>query len=109
MITSEAGGSDAYRSRMFKAELAQLAATIGLIITVCHMPPGTSKWNRIEHRLFSFISMTWRGKPLTTHRTVVDFPSPDTTGTANGTTASPHHHAQPIALPALVTHGNDHG
>ena len=81
MITADAGGSNAYRSRMFKAELATLAATIGLIITVCHMPPGTSKWTQIEHRLFSFISMNWRGKPLTTYRTVVELIAATTTKT----------------------------
>jgi Rhodopirellula transposase DDE domain len=81
MITADAGGSNAYRSRMFKAELAALAATIGLVITVCHMPPGTSKWNKIEHRLFSFISMNWRGKPLTTYRTVVELIAATTTAT----------------------------
>jgi Rhodopirellula transposase DDE domain len=72
MITADAGGSNSYRSRAFKVELAKLATAIGLIITVCHMPPGTSKWNKIEHRMFSFISMNWRGKPLTTYRTVVE-------------------------------------
>ena len=81
MITADAGGSNSYRSRMFKAELATLAATIGLIITVCHMPPGTSKWNKIEHRLFSFITMNWRGKPLTTYRTVVELIAATTTRT----------------------------
>jgi len=81
MITADAGGSNAYRSRMFKAELATLATTIGLAITVCHMPPGTSKWNKIEHRLFSFISMNWRGKPLTTYRTVVELIAATTTTT----------------------------
>jgi hypothetical protein len=81
MITADAGGSNAYRSRMFKAELAKLAASIGLIITVCHMPPGTSKWNKIEHRLFAFISMNWRGKPLTTYRTVVELIAATTTQT----------------------------
>ncbi|MGH9155402.1 MAG: ISAzo13 family transposase [Acidimicrobiales bacterium] len=81
MITADAGGSNSYRSRAFKTELAKLATTIGLIITVCHMPPGTSKWNRIEHRLFSFISMNWRGKPLTTYRTVVELIAATTTRT----------------------------
>jgi hypothetical protein len=81
LITADAGGSNGYRSRMFKAELATLAATIGLVITVCHMPPGTSKWNKIEHRLFSFISMNWRGKPLTTYRTVVELIAATTTKT----------------------------
>jgi Rhodopirellula transposase DDE domain len=72
MITADAGGSNSYRSRAWKVELAELAATIGLVITVCHMPPGTSKWNKIEHRLFSFISINWRGKPLTTYRVIVE-------------------------------------
>jgi Rhodopirellula transposase DDE domain len=81
MITADAGGSNSYRSRMFKAELVALAATIGVIITVCHMPPGTSKWNKIEHRLFSFISMNWRGKPLTTYRTIVELIAATTTAT----------------------------
>jgi hypothetical protein len=81
MITADAGGSNGYRSRAFKAELARLAATIGLIITVCHMPPGTSKWNKIEHRLFSFISINWRGKPLTTYRVIVELIAATTTRT----------------------------
>ncbi len=81
MITADAGGSNSYRSRAFKVELAKLAATIGIVITVCHMPPGTSKWNKIEHRLFSFISMNWRGKPLTTYRTVVELIAATTTRT----------------------------
>jgi hypothetical protein len=81
MITADAGGSNAYRSRVFKTELAKLAATIGLIITVCHMPPGTSKWNKIEHRLFSFITINWRGKPLLTYRTVVELIAATTTQT----------------------------
>jgi hypothetical protein len=81
MITADAGGSNSYRSRLWKTELAKLAATIGLVITVCHMPPGTSKWNKIEHRLFSFISMNWRGKPLTTYRVIVNLIAGTTTAT----------------------------
>jgi Rhodopirellula transposase DDE domain len=81
MITADAGGSNSYRSRAWKTELAKLAATIGVIITVCHMPPGTSKWNKIEHRLFSFISINWKGKPLTTYRTVVELIAATTTAT----------------------------
>jgi hypothetical protein len=81
MITADAGGSNSYRSRAWKTELAALAATIGVVITVCHMPPGTSKWNKIEHRLFSFISMNWRGKPLRTYRTVVELIAATTTTT----------------------------
>ena len=68
-------------TRAWKTELAKLAASIGVIITVCHMPPGTSKWNKIEHRLFSFISINWKGKPLTTYRTVVELIAATTTAT----------------------------
>ena len=72
LITADAGGSNGYRTRAWKAGLAGLAAETGLAITVCHMPPGTSKWNRIEHRLFSAITMSWRGRPLTSHEVVVN-------------------------------------
>src|SRR3954463_4641247 len=71
LITADAGGSNSYRYRLWKAELAVLAAETGLQITVCHFPPGTSKWNTIEHRLFSQITMNWRGRPLTSHQVVV--------------------------------------
>ena len=72
MITADAGGSNSYRNRSWKVELARLAAETGLEITVCHYPPGTSKWNKIEHRLFSFITKNWRGRPLTSYRTIVE-------------------------------------
>lgn len=72
LITADAGGSNSYRYRLWKAELAALAAETGLAITVCHFPPGTSKWNKIEHRLFSQITMNWRGRPLTSHEVVVN-------------------------------------
>ena len=71
LITADAGGSNGYRYRVWKTELAALAAETGLAITVCHFPPGTSKWNKIEHRLFSHITMNWRGRPLTSHEVVV--------------------------------------
>jgi len=71
LITADAGGSNSHRYRLWKAELAALATETGLIITVCHFPPGTSKWNKIEHRLFSQITMNWRGRPLTSHEVVV--------------------------------------
>jgi hypothetical protein len=71
LITADAGGSNSYRYRLWKAELAVLAAETDLQITVCHFPPGTSKWNKIEHRLFSQITMNWRGRPLTSHEVVV--------------------------------------
>jgi len=81
MITADAGGSNGYRVRAWKWYLAQLAAETGLEITVCHYPPGTSKWNKIEHRLFSFISMNWRGRPLTNIRTIVELIGSTTTTT----------------------------
>ena len=81
MITADAGGSNGYRVRAWKWHLAQLANETGLTITVCHYPPGTSKWNKIEHRLFSFISMNWRGRPLTDMRTIVELISATSTDT----------------------------
>jgi len=81
MITADAGGSNGYRLRAWKVELARLAAETGLRITVCHYPPGTSKWNRIEHRMFSFITMNWRGRPLTSLRTIIDLISATSTST----------------------------
>ena len=73
------GGSNGYRLRTWKVELAKLAEETGLEITVCHFPPGTSKWNKIEHRMFSFITMNWRGRPLVTYRTVVQLIAGTTT------------------------------
>jgi hypothetical protein len=71
MITADGGGSNGYRTRLWKTELAALATELNLTVTVCHLPPGTSKWNKIEHRLFSHISMNWRGRPLTSHEVIV--------------------------------------
>ena len=81
LITADAGGSNGYRSRAFKTGLAAFAAETGLAVTVCHMPPGTSKWNRIEHRLFSHITMNWRGRPLTSHEVIVNSIAATTTST----------------------------
>ena len=78
-ITADAGGSNSYRSKLWKRELARLSQATGIEITVCHFPPGTSKWNKIEHRLFNHISMNWRGRPLTSHETVVDLIAGTTT------------------------------
>jgi hypothetical protein len=72
LITADAGGSNGYRTRAWKAGLAALAAETGLEITCCHFPPGTSKWNKIEHRLFPAITMNWRGRPLTSHEVIVN-------------------------------------
>jgi transposase len=81
LICADGGGSNGYRVRLWKVELAAFAAQTGLAITVCHLPPGTSKWNRIEHRLFSHISMNWRGRPLESHETVVQLIAATTTRT----------------------------
>ena len=71
-ITADCGGSNGNRLRLWKAELQRLADATGLSVKVCHFPPGTSKWNKIEHRLFSFISQNWRGKPLVSHEVIVN-------------------------------------
>ena len=72
LITADSGGSNGARVRLWKWELQQLADETGLEIAVCHFPPGTSKWNKIEHRLFSFISQNWRGKPLISHEVIIN-------------------------------------
>lgn len=72
LITADSGGSNSSRSRLWKVELQKMANRTGLTITVCHFPPGTSKWNKIEHRMFSFITQNWRGKPLINHATIVN-------------------------------------
>jgi len=81
LVTADGGGSNGYRTTLWKTELAALATQTGLAITVCHLPPGTSKWNKIEHRLFSHISMNWRGRPLTSHDVMVQSIAATTTRT----------------------------
>jgi hypothetical protein len=81
LICADAGGSNGYRVRAWKLELAKLAQETGLQITVCHLPPGTSTWNRIQHRLFSVISMNWRGRPLESHEVLVELIGATTTHT----------------------------
>lgn len=71
LITADAGGSNGYRLRLWKLELQKFADQTGLCVSVCHFPPGTSKWNKVEHRLFSFISSNWRGEPLRDYETIV--------------------------------------
>lgn len=71
-ISVDAGGSNSYRSRAWKAELAACCTETGISVTVLHYPPGTSKWNRIEHRLFGFVSMNRRGRPLTDYQVILD-------------------------------------
>ena len=80
-MTADAGGSNRYRVRLWKTELAALATQTGLASTVCHYPPGTSKWNKTEHRLFSAITSNWRGRPLTSHEVIVKLIGATTTST----------------------------
>jgi transposase len=79
LITADGGGSNGYRNRLWKFELQRLADETGLELNVCHLPPGTSKWNKIEHRLFSFISQNWRGKPLISYQVIVELIAATTT------------------------------
>jgi len=81
LITADSGGANGNRRRTWKTELAALATETGLAISVCHLPPGTSKWNKIEHRLFSQITMNWRGRPLTSHETILELIGATTTDT----------------------------
>jgi hypothetical protein len=87
LVTCDAGGANGWRNRAWKAGLAQFARDSGLEITCCHFPPGTSKWNKIEHRLFSQITLNWRGRPLTSHDVVVNTIAATTTGTGLTVTA----------------------
>ncbi|MCX6665494.1 MAG: ISAzo13 family transposase [Euryarchaeota archaeon] len=80
-ITADGGGSNGYRTRLWKVELQKLANETGLEISISHYPPGTSKWNKIEHRLFSFISLNWRGQPLFSHQVIIDLISSTKTKT----------------------------
>jgi DDE family transposase len=79
LVTADGGGSNAHQSRLWKVGLQQLADETGLRITVCHFPPGTSKWNKIEHRMFAWITQNWRGRPLISHETIVNLIANTTT------------------------------
>src|SRR5208283_5209551 len=79
MITADGGGSNGSRVRLWKLELQQLSDDLGIPIRVSHFPPGTSKWNKIEHRLFSHITMNWRGQPLVSHEVIVNLIAATTT------------------------------
>jgi hypothetical protein len=98
LISADGGGSNGYRTRQWKTELAALAAATGLQITVCHLPPGTSKWNKIEHRLFSHISMNWRGRPLTSHDVIVETIAATTTSTGLTVHAELDHATYPTGI-----------
>jgi transposase len=86
LVTADSGGSNGYRSGLWKRELQRFANDVGIPVSVCHFPPGTSKWNKVEHRLFSFISSNWRGEPLTDYETIVRLIS--STKTAKGLSVS---------------------
>ena len=81
LITADGGGSNGHRTRLWKVSLQALADELGLTLSVCHLPPGTSKWNKIEHRLFSFITQNWRGRPLVSHQAIVSLIASTTTST----------------------------
>ncbi|HEY1354492.1 MAG TPA: ISAzo13 family transposase [Ktedonobacteraceae bacterium] len=98
LITADGGGSNAARSRLWKREMQQLANETGLCITVCHFPPGTSKWNKIEHRLFSYISLNWRAKPLISLETVIELISHTTTQQGLVVTAIKDSHTYPTGI-----------
>jgi len=97
-ITADAGGSNGHRSRLWKAELQRVADERGLTIHVSHFPPGTSKWNKIEHRLFSFITMNWRGRPLTSYQCIVDLISATSTITGLRVRAKVDRRRYPIGV-----------
>jgi Rhodopirellula transposase DDE domain len=102
LVTCDAGGNNGWRNRAWKTGLAKLAAETGLQITVCHFPPGTSKWNKIEHRLFSQISHAWRGRPLTSHDVIINTISAVTTRTGLTVTAALDPGAYPTGATATT-------
>ena len=101
LITADAGGSNGWRLRLWKRELQHLADETQLAITVCHFPPGTSKWNKVEHRLFSFVSSNWRGEPLRDYETIVHLIARTTT--AKGLTVTCRLDRRPYATGQRVT------
>jgi hypothetical protein len=98
LVTADGGGSNGSRLRLWKAELARLSDETGLQITVTHLPPGTSKWNKVEHRLFSHITMNWRGRPLTSHEVVVQTIAATTTRTGLQVKATLDENTYPTGL-----------
>lgn len=112
LISADGGGSNGYRLRLFKTELAKFAAETGLEVTVCHLPPGTSKWNKIEHRLFAHISINWRGRPLTSHQVIVDTIAATTTDTGLTVQAELDETIYPTGVfidPKIITQLEDDG
>ena len=95
---ADGGGSNGVRTRLWKQQLQQLANETGLAITVCHLPPATSKWNKIEHRLFSYISINWRGKPLTSLELIIELISHTKTEEGLTVTAVKDANSYPIGI-----------
>lgn len=98
LITADGGGSNAWRSRLWKREMQRLADETGLAITVCHFPPGTSKWNKIEHRLFSYISINWRTQPLISWETIIELISHTTSKAGLRVIAVKDSHTYPTGI-----------
>lgn len=98
LIMADGGGSNGSRSRLWKVAIQRLANTIGLRVNVCHFPPGTSKWNKIEHRMFSFITQNWRGRPLISYETIINLIGNTTTETGLHIKARLNHRKYPIGI-----------
>ncbi len=98
MVTADGGGSNGSRNRLWKRELQRFADETKLVISVCHFPPGTSKWNKIEHRMFSFITKNWRGRPLTSHEVVVNLIAHTTTKAGLKIRAALDQQAYPVGI-----------
>jgi hypothetical protein len=98
LITADCGGSNGARVRLWKYELQRLADQLAMPVTVCHLPPGTSKWNKIEHRLFSFITQNWRGKPLLSYQTIVQLIAATTTRTGLNVKCEVDHASYPAGV-----------
>jgi hypothetical protein len=117
LITADGGGSNGWRLRLWKWELQRLADQTGLALTICHFPPGTSKWNKVEHRLFSFISSNWRGEPLRDYETVVRLIAGTTTAKGLQVTCRLDHRKYPVGRKITdeefgqinLKHNNFHG
>jgi hypothetical protein len=97
-IVADGGGSNGTRVRLWKKELQELAEELGMPVCVCHLPPGTSKWNKIEHRLFSFITMNWRGRPLVSHEVIINLIKSTTTQTGLSVEASLDENEYPAGI-----------
>jgi hypothetical protein len=98
LVTADGGGSNGSRNRLWKLALQRFADESGLVVSVCHFPPGTSKWNKIEHRMFSWITENWRGKPLTSHAVIVNLISDTTTGAGLRIKAAMDTKAYPVGI-----------